>query len=48
VVELDSITFKQFVETQTQNQIGRQLMYWLYCDANGGYSPASVSTRVFM
>ncbi|PRW20792.1 amine oxidase [Chlorella sorokiniana] len=43
VVELDSITFKQFVETQTQNQIGRQLMYWLYCDANGGYSPASIS-----
>lgn len=32
-----------FVESKTSNQLGRQLMYWLYCEANGGYSPASVS-----
>lgn len=34
---------QQFVESKTQNTLGRQLMYWMYCEANGGYSPASVS-----
>ncbi len=39
---------QQFVETQTQNVLGRQLMYWLYCEANGGYSPASVSAAALL
>lgn len=33
---------QQFVESQTDDINGRNLMYWLYCDANGGYNPASV------
>ena len=37
-----SSSSQEFVERATTNTIGRQLMYWLYCDANGGFNPSSV------
>ncbi|KAI7842911.1 hypothetical protein COHA_003422 [Chlorella ohadii] len=43
VEQWDGMTFQAFIEKQIDDQLGRQLMYWMYCEANGGYTPATIS-----